>query len=130
MQPSTFGKNLASALALRRSGVRRVWPRYASFALGVWLQISAFVLPHTDESRVSAWLPGTLISVVALLALGTPPMRWLNGLFALWLLAWTAVATSTTPLAFYTGTLVGVLVFACSLVPSSSVVDPRSSTRH
>jgi hypothetical protein len=96
------------------------WARCGNLALGLWLQISAFVWPRTDHSRVSAWLPGLMISIVALLSMGAPPMRWLNGFLALWLLAWTFAATGNEWLSFASGVATAVLVLVLSTIPSDS----------
>jgi hypothetical protein len=108
---------------LRDAGGSVPWPRVGNLALGIWLQVSAFAWPHTDASRVSAWLPGLIIAIVALLSMGAPPMRWLNAFMALWLVIWTFTATSTEPLAYMNGVLCGIAVFALSLVPSQSAAS-------
>ena len=96
------------------------WARVANLALGVWLQLSAFAWPHDDGSRLSAWAPGLLISIIALLSMGAPPMRWLNAFLALVLIGWTFSATSVEPLSYLNGMIVGVLVLCFSFVPSKS----------
>ena len=100
---------------------RAAWPRVANLVLGLWLQISAFVWRHTDEARFSAWLPGLLISVVALLSMGAPPMRRLNALLGFWAAAWAAVAAGTDRLTYWNGVLAGLLVLIFSMVPSRSL---------
>lgn len=99
------------------------WARCGNLALGIWLQTSAFLWPHSDASRVSAWLPGLLISIIALLSMGAPPMRWLNAFTAMWLVLWTMAATSTEPLAYFNGIACGLLVFALAWVPSKSAAS-------
>lgn len=100
-----------------------VWARYANLALGLWLQISSFAWPHSDETRVSAWLPGLLISVLAVLSMSAPPLRWLNGVSAIWLLAWTAASAAIEPLTYWNGIACGVLVFLFATVPSKSLAS-------
>jgi hypothetical protein len=96
------------------------WARCGNFALGIWLQMSAFLWPHSDASRVSAWLPGLLISIIALLSMGAPPMRWLNAFSAMWLILWTMAETSTEPTTYFNGIACGLLVFTLAWIPSKS----------
>lgn len=96
------------------------WPRVGNLVIGVWLQVSAFTWPRPDDSRLSAWLPGLLISIVALLSMGAPPMRWLNAFLALWLLLWTFAATCTEPVSYASGVISAVLVFVLATIPSKS----------
>lgn len=93
------------------------WAPCGNLLLGIWLQISAFVWPHSDASRVSAWLPGLLISVISLLSMGAPPMRWLNAFLALWLVIWTFAATSTETLSYLNGVACAILVCVLAAVP-------------
>ncbi len=106
--------------ALARSTEALPWPRIANLALGAWLQLSAFAWPHTDETRLSAWLPGLLISVVALLSMSAPPMRWLNGFLAGFLILWTYASAATEPLTYANGIVVGLLVLIFATIPSKS----------
>lgn len=99
------------------------WARCGNLALGLWLQASGFLWPHSDGARVSAWLPGLLISVVALLSMGAPPMRWLNAFLAWWLAVWTLAATGTEPLAYFNGIICALLVFVLAAIPSKSVAS-------
>lgn len=99
------------------------WARMANLGLGLWLQISAFVWTRTDESRFSAWLPGLLISIVALLSMSVPPMRRLNAALGLWAAVWAAVAAGSDRLSYWNGVVVGVLVLTFSLVPSRSLAS-------
>jgi hypothetical protein len=107
----------------RELAVSVPWARCGNLALGLWLQVSAFVWPRTDHSRVSAWLPGLLISIIALLSMGAPPMRWLNAFLALWLLAWTFAATGNEWLSLASGVATGLLVLVLSTIPSESAAS-------
>jgi hypothetical protein len=97
------------------------WARVGNLAIGLWLQISSFSWRHADAARIGAWLPGLLISVVALLSMSSPPMRWLNGVLALWLMAWTAVTATGDALTYWNGMACGLLVLLLSTVSSRSV---------
>lgn len=122
--PSTSKSPEAEARSRRSVPPAEVpWARLGSLVLGLWLQISTFAWQHTDSSRISAWLPGLLISVVAVLSMSSPPMRWLNGVLALWLIAWTVVAASTEALTYWNGIVVGLLVMILSTVGTRSLAS-------
>ena len=97
------------------------WPRVGNTVLGLWLQISAFAWPHTDGARLSAWLPGLLISIIALLSMGAPPMRWLNSVLALFLIAWTAVSASNEALTYWNSVACGLAILVLSTIPTRSL---------
>jgi hypothetical protein len=107
----------------RDAGGGLPWARIFNLAFGIWLQVSAFAWPHGDESRISAWLPGLLISIIALLSMGAPPMRWLNAFLALVLIGWTFSATSNEPLSYLNGMICGLFVLCLSSVPSRSAAS-------
>jgi hypothetical protein len=114
----------SSAVARAVSGVP--WPRIGNLLIGVWLQCSVVVWAHDGDSRLSAWLPGLLISIVALLSMSAPPMRWLNAFVALWLLLWTFAAAGNEPLSYFNGVACAALVFVLAAIPSrSSAADFR-----
>jgi len=96
------------------------WARCGDLLVGLGLQASVFLWPHSDASRVSAWLPGLLVSTIALLSMGAPPMRWLNGFVAMWLVLWTMAAASTEPLSYFFGIVSGILLLVLSAIPSKS----------
>jgi hypothetical protein len=96
------------------------WARFGNLGLGIWLQSSVFLWPHSDGARLSAWLPGLLVSVIALLSLGAPPMRWLNAFLAMWLILWTMAGASSEPLTYLNGIVSGLLVLILSAIPSKT----------
>lgn len=101
------------------------WARCGNLALGIWLQTSVFLWPHSDPTRVSAWLPGLMISIIALLSMGAPPMRWLNAFVSLWLILWTVATASAEPLTYFSGVASGLLVLILSAIPSKSAATER-----
>lgn len=103
--------------------ISAAWARVGNLVLGVWLQISAFLWSHSDEARFSAWLPGLLISIVALLSMGVPPMRRLNGLLGFWAAIWAAMAAGPDRLTYWNGVVVGLLVMVLSAIPSRSLAS-------
>jgi hypothetical protein len=116
----------ASSAARRKVDARSEplpWARGANLSLGIWLQVSAFAWPHTDEARLSAWLPGLLISIVALLSMSAPPMRWLNAFLAGLLLLWTYTSTANEALTYWNGIIVGLMVLIFATIPSKSAAS-------
>lgn len=99
------------------------WPRIANLALGIGLQVSVFAWPHSDDARLSAWLPGLLISIVALLAMSAPPMRWLNAFLGGLLVLWTYSVAATEPLTYFCGIAAGLLVVIFATIPSKSAAN-------
>lgn len=122
MEPQAVTKTVQAQRAKAKAKVvaEVPWARCGDLLVGVGLQASVFLWPHSDASRVSAWLPGLLISTIALLSMGAPPMRWLNAFVAMWLILWTMAAASTEPLAYFTGIVSGLLVLILSAIPSKS----------
>ena len=125
VEDPSASKSTEAAARSRRSVPLGVvpWPRLGNLALGLWLQISSFAWHHSDSSRISAWLPGLLISVIALLSMSSPPMRWLNSVLGLWLIAWTVVSASTEALTYWNGVVVGLLVVVLSTIGTRSLAS-------
>lgn len=123
MDDPTATKAAESAARAKRvaAPIEMPWARIGSLSVGLWLQISTFSWRHTDSARLGAWLPGLLISVVAVLSMGAPPMRWLNAVLALWLMAWTAISASGDALTYWNGIACGLAVLISSMMPSRSL---------
>lgn len=113
----------SKARDLAKAGDPLPWPRIANLTLGVWLQVSALAWPHSDDTRLSAWLPGLLISIVALLSMSAPPMRWLNAFLAWLLIFWTYSSAATEPLTYFNGIATGLLVLIFATIPSKSAAS-------
>ncbi len=111
------------AKALSKAGEHLPWPRIGNLLLGIWLQVSVIAWPHADDSRLSAWLPGLLISIVALLAMSAPPMRWLNAFLAWVLIFWTYSTAAMEPLTYFNGIGAGLLVLILATIPSKSAAS-------
>ena len=122
MEPQAVTKTVEAQRAKAKAKVVAdvPWARCGDLLVGIGLQASVFLWPRSDESRVSAWLPGLLISIIALLSMGAPPMRWLNAFVAMWLILWTMAATTTEPLAYAIGIVSGLLVLILSAIPTKS----------
>jgi hypothetical protein len=128
MDDPTAFKNESAARAKRSAAPLEVpWARLGNVCLGLWLQISALAWHHGDEARLSAWLPGLLISVIATLSMSAPPMRWLNGVLALWLIAWTTVSAAGEPLTYWNGVVCGLVVLILSTIGSRSMASDYKS---
>lgn len=123
--PGVKDPTLSKVIEARSAAMLRAvdgvpWPRVGNLLIGIWLQCSAFIWPRAGDSRLSAWLPGLLISIVALLAMSAPPMRWLNAFLALWLVLWTLAATKAEPSSYFNGVACALLVFVLAAIPSRS----------
>jgi hypothetical protein len=128
MDDPTVSKPGSAARSKRSSAPIEVpWARLGNLCLGLWLQISALAWRHSDAARISAWLPGLLISVIAVLSMSAPPMRWLNGVLALWLIAWTVVSASSDALTYWNGVGCGLLILVLSTVSSRSMASDYKS---
>jgi hypothetical protein len=125
MDDPSVSKTTESAARSKRnaSPVLVPWADFGNLALGLWLQISSVAWRHGDAARISAWLPGLLISVIAVLSMGAPPMRWLNAVLAMWLIAWTAVSASTDALTYWNGVGCGLLILIISTFSSRSMAS-------
>lgn len=129
MDDQSASKTESAARSKRSAAVpsEMPWARLGNLCLGLWLQISSVAWQHSDAARISAWLPGLLISVIAVLSMSAPPMRWLNGVLALWLIAWTAVSASSDALTYWNGVVCGLLVLILSTIPSRSLASDYKS---
>lgn len=59
--------------------------RSINLFLGGWLVVSAFMWTHSRAQLVNVCVVGITSAVMAALAMGTPRLRWVNGVLALWL---------------------------------------------
>jgi hypothetical protein len=123
MDDPSVSKTTESAARSKRGAAasEMPWAPLGITVIGLWLQLSSFAWRHTDAARLGVWLPALLISVVAVLSMGAPPMRWLNSMLALLLMAWTAVSASGDALTYWNGIACGLAVLVLSMVPSRSM---------
>jgi hypothetical protein len=95
-------------------------PAGASIVVGMWLYVSAFVLPQSFNSAMITWALGVLISLAAVAAFIGSKLRYLDALLAM-LLAIAAAGLADMPaLTRVHDLLVAILVLALALagVPS------------
>jgi hypothetical protein len=95
--------------------------------LGIWLFISAFVLPHFTASKANTWIVGVLIVLTSAIAVRKPNVRWSNTALAIWLVMSTALLWPATAQAFWNNVIVGFLVFGFSLMRGVHPAQPRRS---
>jgi hypothetical protein len=129
MDDPSASKTTESAARSKRAAApsEMPWAPFGMLLIGLWLQISSFAWRHTDAARIGVWLPALLISVVSVLSMGAPPMRWLNGVLALWLMAWTAVSAASDALTYWNGIACGLAVLVLCTVPSRSMAADYKS---
>jgi hypothetical protein len=92
--------------------------RYANVVLGIWLFISAFAWRHSQAQFTNSWLMGIIVTVVALLAASVPALRYVNTAAGLWLIISAFALPRHTAGTAWNNVIVGILVFAFSLVPA------------
>lgn len=126
VEPRAVTKTVETLRAKAKAVSEVPWARCGNLAVGLWLQASVFLWPHGDASRLSAWLPGLLVSAIALLAMEAPPMRWLNAFMALWLVLWTMAAASSEPMTYLNGIVSALIVLVLATIPSKSAVTQES----
>jgi hypothetical protein len=113
-----FNAPLRQEAAEAVRGVTFPWPLLASCAIGAWLMFSRLVFGTQGIMASSDHLVGAMIITVAVIAMAevARPLRLVNALFGLWLLAapW-LLAGITTPAAAVNSIVTGGLVIASSL---------------
>jgi len=96
--------------------------RVMDVALGLWLCASAFAWPHGAAQFVNAVLAGTLLVVDAGMALaGHERARFANRALAIWLFVANLILPGTNLLTAWNHSLVAVMVFLFSMVPTFHV---------
>ena len=93
------------------------WALVVSTALGLWLLVAPALLGLTGPAADSSYITGALITTFAVLAMAevTRAARFLNMLFALWVLAGPWFLAGGTPAGRWNGVAVGILLFIASL---------------
>ena len=91
--------------------------RIISILAGVWFFISVFFWPHSAAQTTNCWASGVLVIGFAALAMAQPGARFLNTILGLWIFFSAWVVPSETTGEIWNALAVGVVVFACSLVP-------------
>ncbi len=89
--------------------------RALSLMMGIWLFLSAFLWPHHGMVAVTTWIPGLLIAAAAIAAVVVPPVRYVNALLGVWVLA-AALANGADDIVMNNG-LVGLTVIVAAFLP-------------
>ena len=97
-------------------GVTLPWTLLATCGLGAWLMVSRLIFGTSGMLANSDHLVGALIITVAVCAMAevARPLRFLNILFGLWLVAAPWVFADATAGAIWNDVIVGLLVIAAS----------------
>jgi len=85
---------------------------------GIWLFISAFVLPHETAQFVNTWIVGVVVVLLAIVALRWAGVRWLNTALAVWLFISAFALPHVSNVPVWNNAIVAIIVFAISLIPS------------
>lgn len=96
------------------------WARGINIALGVWLFISGFMWEQPQGARVNSYVIGAAIALVAVWALFNEGARYLNTALSVWLVLSTVAVFKLTNAPLWNNVIVGIVVFALSLVGAST----------
>ncbi len=112
-----FGAPLAVAIASAVRGVTVPWTLVASAILGGWLIFTRLIFGTVPPMADSDHLVGALIITVAVIAMAevARALRFINGVFGLWLIAAPWLLSGVGPLASGASVVVGVAVIALNL---------------
>ena len=103
--------------------------RSINLLLGVWLVISAFLWTHSHEQFGNTCAVGVASAVVAALAMGSPRLRWINGVVALWLFVSAFVLPHATVGTIWNGVIVAVIMFSVSVAETMGPIESDRSQR-
>jgi nucleoside-diphosphate-sugar epimerase len=114
---SGFAAPLSSQVVAAVKGVTAPWTLIASCALGIWLMFSPAIVGTVGSIALSDHLVGALIITVAVCAMAevARPLRFINLLFGVWLIAAPWLLAGASPGATWNDVVVGVLVIGLSL---------------
>jgi SPW repeat-containing protein len=106
---------------------------------GVWLFISAFVLPHESAMFTNTWILGILAVIFAITAMRYPAVRYLNTLLAIWLFISAFALPHVNNVPVWNNAIVAIVIFVISLIPQARTAAigstdsqraPEESQRH
>ncbi len=95
---------------------------------GIWLFVSAWVLPHLFAQFTNAWILGIVVVFFAILAMRFPAARYLNTLLAIWLFisAFALPHVSVAPV--WNNAIVAIVIFVISLIPQGREAATTTAT--
>jgi hypothetical protein len=89
----------------------------AGAMLGIWLFISIFLWPHTQDQMMVAWTLGLLLAVVGAAAAVAPDLRFVAGLLAILLFLSAIILPSVSPATGWNSVLVALALLLVSFGP-------------
>jgi hypothetical protein len=101
-----------------------------NLVMGIWLIVSAFVLPHAGLPQINTIAIGALIALLALGSLVTPPLSWVNALPAVWLFGAGMAFQHQHHITSYNNIAVSLVVFLASLTPLAASPQARPPGEH
>jgi len=96
---------------------------------GVWLFISAFVLPHEAAMFTNTWILGILAVIFAIAAMRYPNVRYLNTLLAIWLFISAFALPHVSNVPVWNNAIVAIVIFVISLVPQAKTTTARTASQ-
>lgn len=104
--------------------------RIVNVVLGAWIAASAFLWPHLPAARENAAVAGALVAVVALAALRTPKVHWLNAAVGLWLFAAVWIVPHASEASKFNDAISAFFVMALALVPAPGEAEEPPPAPH
>jgi hypothetical protein len=108
--PANTPNTPAGPSAIGSSGTEGLSRRAIAITAGIWLAISAFVLPQTTSSLASVFVSGCAIAVTATFPQSIPRARFITFGLGLWLVASAFVLPHAADLTRWHDAAVGILV--------------------
>jgi len=100
---------------------------------GVWLFISAFILPHEVAMFTNTWILGILAVIFAIVAMRYAPVRYLNTVLAIWLFISAFALPHVSDAPVWNNAIVAIVIFVISLIPQARTAGtrvPEETPRH
>jgi hypothetical protein len=108
--PANTANTPAGPSATGSAGMEGLSRQAINITAGIWLAISAFVLPQTMSSLTSALLTGSAIALTATFAHRVPRARFVGIGLGLWLVASAFVLPHAADLTRWHDAAIGILV--------------------
>ena len=109
--------SIRTTLVSMASGVTVPWTLLASVVLGIWLMFTRLTFGTVPPMADSDHLVGALVVTTAVISMAEVgrPLRFINVLFGTWLVLAPWFLDGASPLASWTGAVVGIAIIGLSL---------------
>ncbi len=95
-----------------------MWARVVNAALGIWLMAAPMVVGYATPARTNDHIIGALVAAISIIAISevTRGLRWVNSLFALWLVLAPWVLRYDNSWLIVHSSLIGIIVWFVTAV--------------